>query len=272
MLRGRVIGQTRPRDPGGMIIGQAGLQLVDELVRRKDPQRRCRELDRQRDPVEAAADRRREHRVRGRRLDLRVADPGAGEGNSSTAGFPGEDIRVGPAARRHRQRLDPDHALAWGCRARSGWSRGSSGPASGPRQVAEGGRGRPHVLDGVEDEDAGCAASVSARLSTTGRPGSSATPMAPAIAGRTSWTGRSRRRAARTRRDRHAAARPGGSARPRGGSCPRRRSPRGVMNVRSRPSARRRTVATSASRPINGASGTSGTAPGQHGLTVAGSG
>ena len=155
MLRARVIGQGS-RDPGGMIIGQAGLQLVDELVRRKDPQRRCRELDGQRDPVEAAADRRREHRVRGRRLDLRAADPGAGE-EQLDGRVPGEDIRVGLVGRRHRQRLDPDHALAWDAE-RDPAGREDRQAGRPGEEVAEGGRGRPHVLDGVEDEDAGCAA------------------------------------------------------------------------------------------------------------------
>ena len=117
----------------------------------------------------------------------------------------------------------------------------------------------------------GARPSASATLSTMGLPGSSATPKAPAIAGSTSegsLTPSSGTNATRPSR-RGIARRVSSTARR---LLPTPPIPASVMNVRSRPSARRRTVATSASRPISGASGTSGTAPGQHGSTDPGSG
>ena len=253
-------------DHARALVGQAVLELVDELVRGEDPQRRRRELDRQRDAVEAAADRRREGGVRRRRLDLRAADAGPGE-EQLDGGVPGEHVGIGLVLRGHRQRLDPDDALARHAdrdparredrQARASGRGGRRGPARRPARARRcRGRGRSARGPGPRRGS----------RRSAGRP-RRATPMAPAIAGRTSdgsLTPSSGTNA--TRPSRLGSARRVSSTASR--LFPTPPIPTSVMNVRSRPRASRRTVARSASRPISGASGTSGTAPGQHGSTA----
>ncbi len=149
-------GALETADHARALVGQAVLELVDELVRGEDPQRGCRELDRERDAVEPAADRRRDGGVRRRRLDLGAADPGPGE-EQLDGGVPGEHVGVGLVLRRHRQGLDPDDALA-GHADRDPARREDRQPGRPGEEVGEGRRGGPHVLDGVEDEDARLAA------------------------------------------------------------------------------------------------------------------
>ena len=149
-------GALEAADHARSLVGQAVLELVDELVRGEDPQGGCRELDRERDAIEPAADRRREGGVRRRRLDLGAADPGPGE-EQLDGGVPGEHVGVGLVLRRHRQRLNPDDALA-GHADRDPARREDRQAGRPGEEVGERRRGGPHVLHGVEDEDARLAA------------------------------------------------------------------------------------------------------------------
>ena len=74
--------------------------------------------------------------------------------NSSTAGLRVRTSRSVSSSGGHRQRLDPDDALARD--ADRDPARREDRQAGRPgEEVGEGRRGRAHVLDGVEDEDAG---------------------------------------------------------------------------------------------------------------------
>ena len=113
----------------------------------------------------------------------------------------------------------------------------------------------------------GARPSASASDSTSGRPGS-ATPIAPAIAGSTSEASLTPSRGTNAiRPSRRGIARRDTSTARR--LLPTPPIPASVTNARSRPRTRRRSDARSASRPISGAPGTSGSAPGQHGSTTA---
>ena len=129
------------------------LELVDELVRREDPQRRGSELDRQRDPVEPAADLGREGGVGRGGLDLGAADRGPREeqGDRRVAH---ELVRVGLRVGRHGQRVDPHDALARHADREPARGEDRQTGRAG-EQVGERGRRRAHVLHGVEDEQAG---------------------------------------------------------------------------------------------------------------------
>ena len=211
------------RGPGRGVVGQAVLELVDELVRREHPQRGGGELDGERDAVEAAADRRREDRVRRRRLDLRSADRGHGRGTARRPGCAVSIVGIGLVVRRAPAGARPTR------RARAGTPIAIRLVA---RIVRPGVRARRSVRAGA----AARTCSTVSRTRTLGaRPSASASALdeGPArLLGDAHRAGdrrqhaarrRSRRRAARTRRARPDAASPGGSARRRGGSCRRRR-------------------------------------------------
>ena len=145
------------------LVGQALVELVRELVRREDMQGGGGQLDRQRDPVEAPADRRGEGGIGRGRLDLRAADRGPGEeqGDRRVAHELGG---IGLVRGGNRERFHPHDALARDTDRDP--ARGQDGQPGRPgEEVGQGGRGRADVFDRVEDEHArGAAERLGERL------------------------------------------------------------------------------------------------------------
>ena len=134
-------------------VDDLGVELVEQLVRRQHPQRRRGELDRQRDAVEAAADRADEREVGRCRLEVRPGGERPLEeqlGGRVVADGVGIQLALGGDG----QRLDPQDMLARHPEGEPARHHDPEARCPG-LEIGERRRGGPDVLGGVEDEQRG---------------------------------------------------------------------------------------------------------------------